>query len=196
MRAALLVLVFAAAAHAQQVSAELKQSAQGLVDAAQSVRNAALLTSNPLNNNTENSGYYLTFHAQNFVAECSQLRYWIVNKRPNLEIAIKRYERCKLVAAKIEGILEPAAVVELEGSPVKNPSYPFVKARWPAVKALMTKIEGLLSGGGTEPTPPPGGGSDTPPPADPPPADPPADPPPTDPSPAPSPADPPVPAPK
>lgn len=182
---------------------ELKPAGKELVDRAGAALRNAVLTANPLNNNHENAGYYLTNNLTNFWQEARLFSYFVGNKRPNLNLATTRFGRLKLIAARVDKILEPSATVELEGLPTPHPSYPFVKKAWARVKEQMTKIDGMLTGGGGNGTPP--ADPPAPPPSEPPPADPPS--PPTDPSPAPpapppaspapapadAPADPPVP---
>lgn len=192
MRYLLMLLLLPAIAFSQTVSQELKAAAQALEDAAQATLGVAMLTSNPLNNQHENAGYFLTNACNNFWFETRQLKYWIINKRPDLSVALKRLARCKALKSKIDGILDPSNGVELEGAPIPKGHYPFVKKKWAIVTDLMAKVESLLASGGTNaptPEPPPPA-----PPADPPPADPPpADPPPADPpTPAPSPDVPPA----
>lgn len=131
---------------------ETKAACEELVDATGSALLRAVITSNPFNNNTENSGYYLTFHCNNLWFEARQIKYWAAGKRPNKTIAIKRYERARLIRDKIAAILFPPALVELEGLPTRHPNYPIVKRAWDRVTAAMTKVETLLSGA---PPPPP-----------------------------------------
>lgn len=160
-----LALALPALTLAQNVTAELKAASQALEDAAQATLGVAMLTSNPLNNTHENAGYFLTNACNNFWFETRQVKYWVINKRPNLSVALTRFGRCKALQARIEKIILPSEGIELEGAPSIHPNYRFVKAKWATVQALMTKVEGMLNGGGSDaPTPAP------PPPADPPPA--------------------------
>ena len=191
-----------AQAQATAVTPEMKKASTELVGAAHAAVRSAFLTSNPLNNNDDNAGYFLTNACQNFWFESRQMDYFIQNKRPNVNLAIKRFERLKLIQAKIEKILDPPPAVVLEGLPAKKHCYAHVKKVWERVKAAMTKLEGLLSGGSPAPAPPsPAPPSPDPSPAPPSPAPPTPDPSPTSapPSPAPSPTSapsgPPVPSP-
>lgn len=191
-----LSLASTVALQAQTVKPELKVAIQCLEDAAEHTLGVALLTSNPLNDQYENSGYFLSNACNNFWFETRQVKYWIVNKRPDLTVALKRFGRCKALQARIEKILDPGETVELEGAPTHKVHYPCVKAKWTLVQANMTKVEALLNTGGTNPPnpAPPGGPPAPPPPADPPPSPappspaPPSPAPPQSPSPAPSPA--------
>ena len=159
---ALLLILLAFPVFAQNVTSDLKASAEALEDAAKAALGSAMVTSNPLNDGNENAGYFLTNACNNFWFETRQLKYWIVNKRPNLTVALQRMARCKALAAKIEKILTPENAVVLEGD-APRPTYPHVKLKWAAVTALMTKVEGLLAAGGSNPpTPAPPGAPPSP----------------------------------